>query len=341
MGVILQDSSQAVLIQPPGDTPQVIGQKAVVPQVIQGNSAAPTVMPALLAVQPILPATVELKQVIAEGIRGGQGEKGDTGAVGPPGPEGPQGPQGETGKGLVIQGTLAAAGDIPTVGTPGEAYLIQGNLWIWSVLEALWINLGPLQGVKGDTGDPGPIGPEGPQGLQGPEGPMGPPGPTGAPGPKGYPGDQGPIGPQGLKGDPGDTGPEGPAGPVGAEGPAGKFPTEFILAGEILNAGDLVEIYDDGGGAVRVRKADNSNLRRAHGFVLTGVGIGGTVEVHFLTGTNTVLTGLVPGTTYYLGTAGGVSSTPPALTGTLYQRVGVAVSATSLITLNDIAVELG
>lgn len=56
------------------------------------------------------------------------------------------------------------------------------------------IDLGNVQGPKGDTG---------PQGPEGPRGPQGEIGPTGA------------TGPQGPKGDTGPTGPQGPAGPAG------------------------------------------------------------------------------------------------------------------------------
>lgn len=50
------------------------------------------------------------------------------------------------------------------------------------------IDLGNVQGPKGDTG------PQGPQGKQGPEGPQGPKGDTGPQGPKGDTGPQGPPG---------------------------------------------------------------------------------------------------------------------------------------------------
>lgn len=56
------------------------------------------------------------------------------------------------------------------------------------------IDLGNVQGPKGDTG---------PQGPEGPRGPQGEIGPTGA------------TGPQGPKGDTGPEGPQGPAGPSG------------------------------------------------------------------------------------------------------------------------------
>jgi collagen triple helix repeat protein len=109
------------------------------------------------------------------GPAGPQGAKGDTGATGGPGPQGPQGVQGpkgdkgDVGSGLKIVGTVAAQGDLPTTGnTTGDAYLIGGNLWVWT--GGTWTNAGPVQGPKGDTGNTGP------QGIQGIQGPQGTPG---------------------------------------------------------------------------------------------------------------------------------------------------------------------
>jgi hypothetical protein len=112
------------------------------------------------------------------GPAGPQGAKGDTGATGGPGPQAPQGVQGpkgdkgdkgDVGAGLKIVGTVAAQGDLPTTGnTTGDAYLIGGNLWVWT--GSTWTNAGPVQGPKGDQGNTGP------QGIQGVQGPPGTPG---------------------------------------------------------------------------------------------------------------------------------------------------------------------
>jgi hypothetical protein len=69
---------------------------------------------------------------------------------------------------LQIVGTVATPGDLPATGTTGDAYLVGGNLYVWT--GAAWTNAGPVQGPKGDTGttgSQGPPGPQGPQGLQG------------------------------------------------------------------------------------------------------------------------------------------------------------------------------
>jgi hypothetical protein len=110
----------------------------------------------------------------AAGPAGPAGPKGDTGAVGArgaTGSTGSQGPKGDVGSGLQIVGTVATAGDLPVSGTTGDAYLVGGNLYVWT--GSAWTNAGPVQGPKGDTGNTGPIGPQGPQGIQGPAGTAG------------------------------------------------------------------------------------------------------------------------------------------------------------------------
>lgn len=117
---------------------------------------------------------------------------------------------------------------------------------------------------------------------------------------------------------------------------AGSGPaSRSIPASEALAAGNLVNIYSNAG-TVNVRKADNSNSRPAHGFVLAGVAALANATVYDLDGVISGLSGLTPGADYYLGTAGAVVT--PALdattatTGAIDQRIGVALSATELDT---------
>jgi hypothetical protein len=209
-----------------------------------------------------------------QGDPGEQGEQGEAGPQGEPGPEGAQGPAGEAGKdgaqgdigpagpqgeagpagakgdkgdqgdGLTILGHYDTEADLraahPT-GKTGDCYLVgEGFLYTWNGED--WINVGKLQGPKGDQGDQGEIGPAGPQGAQGPagesgkdgeQGPVGPAGPAGATGSKGEQGEKGDVGPQGeqgvegpqgiqgIQGVPGETGPAGPQGPQGEKGEKG------------------------------------------------------------------------------------------------------------------------
>ncbi len=107
-----------------------------------------------------------------------------------------------------------------------------------------------------------------------------------------------------------------------------------FTAGEALNAGDFVNIYDDSG-EIKVRKADRSTpngARSANGFVLSDVFSGDTV-VMYLSGMNTALSGLTPNETYALNTNGDVItiSTLPAIDGEIFQYLGLALSATHLL----------
>lgn len=114
--------------------------------------------------------------------------------------------------------------------------------------------------------------------------------------------------------------------------PAGVGPDiASIIASVALAAGDYVNIYDDAG-TPKVRLADASNDRPAHGFVKTAVLSGASASVYF-EGPNTDLTGLTIGARYYLGTAGAPTSAVPSLPGSvIHQLLGTAVSATSINT---------
>lgn len=113
--------------------------------------------------------------------------------------------------------------------------------------------------------------------------------------------------------------------------PAGVGVSTFtVLASEALSAGDFVNIYNNAG-TLNVRKADNSNSREANGFVLAAVSNAANATV-YLNGQNTSVSALTPGTVYYLGTAGAVTTTPPAntATGSIIQVLGKTLSATNL-----------
>lgn len=127
-----------------------------------------------------------------------RGEKGDTGE---------KGEKGETGAALAIKGTKNSTSDLPKTGKAGDAYMIGGDLYVWS--DTTWTNVGRVKGEIGKTGPQGPIGPRGPQG------------PTGAKGEKGDQGEQGPRGFTGEQGANGIQGPQGETGPRGEKGDKG------------------------------------------------------------------------------------------------------------------------
>lgn len=154
-----------------------------------------------------------------QGVTGATGPTGPTGATGPAGVTGATGPQGT---GVNILGSypdlLSLQAAHPT-GATGDAYLINGDLYVWDAVGSQWTNVGTIQGPVGATGPTGPVGatgatgPVGATGAQGAVGSTGPVGATGATGPVGATGSQGP---QGLT---------GPTGPTGATGPAPVFTT--------------------------------------------------------------------------------------------------------------------
>ena len=214
-----------------------------------------------------------------EGPEGPVGLDGPPGPEGPVGPEGPDGPEGPAGQGIEVQGELNNQGDLPINADSfaGEAYLIQGDLWIFSAVDG-WQNVGNIQGPEGPQGPPGPDGPAGPIGPEGPEGPQGALGPRGEAGPPlaiqgtlastgdlpatGNPGEgylingelhvwnedaqvwdnvgdlQGPAGEDGPEGPQGALGPQGPQGAVGPEGPAGPAGADGVA--ELVRAPEIL-----------------------------------------------------------------------------------------------------
>jgi hypothetical protein len=100
--------------------------------------------------------------------------------------------------------------------------------------------------------------------------------------------------------------------------------TLSIVASEGLSAGDFVNIYNNGG-TINCRKADNSNGRKADGFVISAVISSASATIYGTSQINTALSGLTLGATYFLGTTGGVTATVPAAgADVLVQTLGTA-----------------
>ena len=160
-----------------------------------------------------------------KGDTGPKGDTGDTGATGDTGPAGAKGDTGATGTGITIKGSYDTYEELihdhPT-GEPGDAYLVNGNLYIWN--GTTWENVGNIKGDTGDTGPQGVKGDKGDTGDSGAKGDKGDTGNTGAKGDTGNSGDKGDTGdtgPQGVKGDTGASGAKGDKGDTGDRGPKG------------------------------------------------------------------------------------------------------------------------
>ena len=109
-----------------------------------------------------------------------RGDKGDTGLTGPQGlqgpkgdtgPEGPQGPKGDTGEGLTVLGRYdtpeALQSAVPAPSAGANYYVGTAapyDVYTYTQTDG-WLNIGPLQGAKGDTGPAGPQGETGPAGT--------------------------------------------------------------------------------------------------------------------------------------------------------------------------------
>jgi len=85
---------------------------------------------------PVLPI-VENTYWRLTAIHGSKGDKGDTGAA------------------LSILGRLTDASELPPTGQAGDAYTVNGELYVWSENTYAWENVGNIKGEKGDKGDTG------------------------------------------------------------------------------------------------------------------------------------------------------------------------------------------
>jgi hypothetical protein len=105
-----------------------------------------------------------------------------------------------------------------------------------------------------------------------------------------------------------------------------------IVVGTSVVAGDFINVYDNTG-TPNIRPADNTVPYTAHGFVLESVTANGsdTATVYF-EGTNTGVSGLTPGVTYFLSSTGDVDTYAGVTksTGDVAQKLGVAITSSSM-----------
>lgn len=107
--------------------------------------------------------------------------------------------------------------------------------------------------------------------------------------------------------------------------------TTQLIAAEALTAGQLVNMYNVAGAAQVRRAIATATTSAADGFVLQSVGSGQIATVQ-LAGLDGVLSGLVPGSIYFLDPAvpGGITATAPSTSGQVVQQVGKALTSGSL-----------
>lgn len=77
---------------------------------------------------------------------------------------------GKDGTSVTILGAYSTEGELKTAhptGNLGDSYLIEGDLYVWSLNNNDWVNVGTIQGPQGEQGIQGEPGPEGPQGERG------------------------------------------------------------------------------------------------------------------------------------------------------------------------------
>jgi len=105
-----------------------------------------------------------------------------------------------------------------------------------------------------------------------------------------------------------------------------------LPASEAIDAGQLINIFNDGGVA-KARLADQSDSREAHAWATNFAQAGDAVIFRSHGSVNDRMSGLTPGSEYYLAEDGGVDTS----TGSdpISQKVGVALSATELLFLPE------
>ena len=112
-----------------------------------------------------------------------------------------------------------------------------------------------------------------------------------------------------------------------------------MTASESISAGAIVNIWDSGGGVMKVRNADNSAVgKQADGFCIGAITSAATGPVNIGNGINTGVSGLTVGARYVLGSAGAVTVTAPTTSASILQKVGVARSATELEVIIEVPI---
>ena len=84
------------------------------------------------------------------------------------GKNGEPGKDGKDGTSVTILGSYDTYEDLVSAhpaGDPGDSYIIDGDLWVWSQETSTWVNVGQIQGEQGVRGEKGETGPQGETGV--------------------------------------------------------------------------------------------------------------------------------------------------------------------------------
>jgi hypothetical protein len=111
----------------------------------------------------------------------------------------------------------------------------------------------------------------------------------------------------------------------------------FAVTSASLAAGDWVNIYLDGG-VTKIRKASASSAYQVDGFLLNTYG-SGVRAIVWVVGINTRVASMTTGSPVYLSTTSGVGTHTIPGAGNLVQKLGIALSTTSVLFQNDYAVQ--
>lgn len=118
---------------------------------------------------------------------------------------------------------------------------------------------------------------------------------------------------------------------AGATGAAGVgIGTRTLVASEALQAGDLVNVWDDAGVPKLRLACALVKGKDASGWVAAGVASGATATLNF-GGVNVSASGLTPGPLWLSTTPGKAQSVAPSGPGQVVQKVGFAYSSTEFM----------
>lgn len=108
-------------------------------------------------------------------------------------------------------------------------------------------------------------------------------------------------------------------------------PIITATATELINAGAAVSFTVYSNGTIGVRNAANNAAgKECDAFALQSAVSGSTVDCQTF-GLNDIVNGVVVGQRYYLGTGGGLVTSPPGAAGTLVQEVGIGITPSSYL----------